>query len=104
MILCFRCRTFHVVYYTASECMIQLQSIKRNDIVLTLFSPSLSLSLSLSPPLPPPPHTHFTHRSQGSKRVVMVDSLSRFSEFIDSSELNLPSSTIAFEEEGRVSL
>ena len=41
---------------------------------------------------------------QGGKRVVMVDSLSRFSEFIDSSELNLPSSTIAFEEEGRVSM
>ena len=39
---------------------------------------------------------------QGSKRVVMVDSLNRFSEFIETSELNLPSSTVAFEEEGKV--
>ena len=41
---------------------------------------------------------------QGSKRVVMVDSLHRFGEYIETSELNLPSSTIAFEEEGKVSL
>ena len=40
---------------------------------------------------------------QGSKRVVMVDSLSRFAEYIETSELNLPSSTVAFEEEGTVS-
>ena len=40
---------------------------------------------------------------QGSKRVVMVDSLHRFGEYIETSELNLPSSTIAFEEEGKVS-
>ena len=33
----------------------------------------------------------------------MVDSLSRFAEYIETSELNLPSSTIAFEEEGKVS-
>ena len=40
---------------------------------------------------------------QGSKRVVMVDNLSRFAEYIETSELNLPSSTVAFEEEGKVS-
>ena len=32
----------------------------------------------------------------------MVDSLARLSEFIDPSELDLPSSTLAFEEEGKV--
>lgn len=40
--------------------------------------------------------------SQGSKRIVMVDSLSRFSEFIDPFVLDLPSGTLAFEEEGKV--
>ena len=40
--------------------------------------------------------------SQGSKRIVMVDNLARFSEFIDPSMLDLPSSTLAFEEEGKV--
>ncbi len=39
---------------------------------------------------------------QGSKRIVMVDSLTRFSEFIDSSVLGLPPGTLAFEEEGKV--
>jgi len=32
----------------------------------------------------------------------MVENLSRFSEFIDPSELKLPAGTLAFEEEGRV--
>ena len=35
--------------------------------------------------------------------MVMVDSITKFEEYIEVSELNLPSSTIAFEEDSRVS-
>ena len=39
---------------------------------------------------------------QGAKRVMLVDSVSRFSEHIEASELRLPSSTMVFEEERKV--
>lgn len=41
---------------------------------------------------------------QGAKRVVMADSYSRLTEYIEPSEIKLPSDTMAFEDEGRVSL
>ena len=40
---------------------------------------------------------------QGAKRVVMVDSCSRFSDFIDPSELSLPPATMAYESGTKVS-
>ena len=40
----------------------------------------------------------------GSKRVVMVDSYSKMTEFIEPQELKLPSSTTEFEQEGKVAI
>lgn len=44
------------------------------------------------------------HSPQGSKRVVMVDSVSKFSEFIEPQEIKLPQSTMEFEQDGKVKL
>ena len=39
---------------------------------------------------------------KGAKRVIMVDNPVKFQEYIDSRELNLPSSTTQFEQDGKV--
>ena len=59
-------------------------------------SPCSSLSLPLPLPAPPSPRP-LPLPAQGSKRLVVIDSLSKFYDYIEPSSLKLPESTAAYE-------